>query len=75
MKDACLPKIEKVTEVLDNVVASLEELKQGINEDDEEKVNEAIDSLPSPKQVAKALETLGNLIESKPWEDKRRKNA
>lgn len=73
MKQACLSKIDKVRDVLIDVCDALEGLREGIEQDMETRVDEALEGLPSPKQVARALEELGHIIEKRPWEDKRRK--
>lgn len=75
MRQACLSKINKVRDVMVDVVDALEGIAEGVEKDIETRVEEALGMLPTPKKVADALETLGQLIEQRPWEDKRRKRA
>ena len=71
MNQKCVGTISKIQDVLEEVSDALESLKAGIQADDEEQVEAAMDTFPTPKKLASALEKLGALIEGRPWEKRK----
>jgi hypothetical protein len=70
-------RITKIRDVLCEVVDALEELAAGIGEENEEKIQEALDMMPASKVMVRHLEDLGLLLQTMPWEGgkKGKKNA
>jgi len=75
MKQKCVAQIREVREGLDDLCDSLGHLEDAIEADDEDKANDALQMFPKPRVLARTLEKLGKLIETRPWEDKRKAHA
>lgn len=75
MNQKCIPKIDKIAEVVGELADALDQLKVSIENDNEDHVNEAMDTFPPPKRLARALEDLGILISGRPWESRRKGRA
>jgi hypothetical protein len=74
MNQKCVTVIEKLHDTFGELADALENLKAGVEQEDEEQIDQALDMFPRPKQLESALEKLGSLIEGHPWET-RKKNA
>jgi len=72
MNQKCLTIITDVRDTLAEVVDALDGLHEAITDEDEERVDGALEMFPSPKALTKALKHLGSLIEGHPWERKSR---
>jgi len=73
MNQKCITKIEKIAATFAEVNDALDHLKTIIENDEDDRIEEAMDMFPPPTQLARSLESLGQLIEGRPWESKRGK--
>jgi len=74
MNQKCLSKIEKIAATFVEVTDALDHLKTIVENDEEDRIEEAMDMFPSPAQLTRSLEHLGQLIETRPWESKRKRD-
>lgn len=72
MNQKCINTIDRLSQTFGALADALDGLKVAIEQDDDDKVEGALDAFPTPKNLASALEKLGSLIEGHPWENKRR---
>jgi hypothetical protein len=72
MNQKCVTQITSVKDTLAEVVDGLEQLQVGVETEDEDKIDHAMDLFPTPRVLERALSKLGNLISSRPWERKTR---
>jgi hypothetical protein len=73
MNQKCISTIEKIETPLIEVCDALAMLREGIEEENEDRINEAMEAFPTPSKLGSALEKLGMLIEHRPWESGRKK--
>ena len=74
MNQKSIAKIDKVAATLGEVVDALDHLKTIIENDEEDRIQEAMDMFPSPSQLERCLHQLGSLIQDRPWESKRKRD-
>jgi hypothetical protein len=68
MNQRCVTKIQNVKDTMAEIVDGLDQLIAAIEEDDEEKVDQVLDGMPTARAMAKSYEDLGLLIKTCPWE-------
>jgi hypothetical protein len=64
--------LNAVSSFLIELGETMSHLSDGIRDEDEDEINECIESLPSKKEITKNLTLLGDILEKQPW---RKKNA
>jgi len=68
MNQRCSAKIHGIKDTLSEVVEALDHLVEGIDEDNEEAVDEALQMMPTSRTIVKTFESLGLLLQTAPWE-------
>lgn len=72
MNQKCIGKITQVKDTLSEIVDGLGQLENGIEQDYEDAVADALESLPSDRAMRKCFENLGLLLQGAPWEGRRK---
>jgi len=62
----------KVSEELDSIADAARELFGGVENENEEQIDDALNQFPTPKHMAGTFEKLGELLTTKPWEKRRK---
>jgi len=65
----------RVSEELANIADAAHELHQGIEGDDEDMIDTALNMFPTPKSMASTFAKLGELLTEKPWEKRSKRDA
>ena len=73
MNQKCIPTIEKILSTLNEVCEALDSLKSAVENENEDEMDNTLDMFPSTKAISGALEKLGTLLETRPWEGRKKK--
>jgi hypothetical protein len=67
-----IEQLNSVSSFLIELGETMSHLSDGIRDEDENEINECVESLPSKKEITKQLTTLGKLLETQPWKKVKR---